>query len=198
MPEPDPTENPIQNLLQRLRAAAKGDRVSVQDLVCETGEKSFATLLFVVALMMVTPLSGIPTAPTIGALIIALIVGQWALGREHLWLPGWVSRRTVECRKFCKGLDWADKPAAFIDRHTRHRLTPLARRPLKILPLIVIVAIVATWPFLEILPFFTTITAVAVAFFAFGLMTRDGLFVIAGYIWTALMGAGAFFFNPLA
>ena len=181
-------EDPLQSLLARLRGAAKGRNVSVQDLVESTGEHSFATLLFVVSLIMVTPLSGIPTAPTIGAVIIALIVGQWALGRDHLWLPGWIARREVSSEKFCKGLEWAGKPAAFIDRHTRARLTPLARRPLKVLPLAAILLIVATWPFLEILPFFTTLCAVAVALFAFGLMVKDGLYVLAGYAYVAVLG----------
>ena len=183
-----PNEDPLQTLLGRLRHAAKGSVVSVQDLVETTGENSFATLLFVVSLIMVTPLSGIPGAPTIGAVIIALIVGQWALGRNHLWLPGWISRREVSCERFCKGLDWAKKPAAFIDRRTRARLTPLARRPLKVLPLAAILLIVATWPFLEILPFFTTLCAVAVALFAFGLMVRDGLYVLAGFAYVAIVG----------
>ncbi len=183
-----PTEDPLQTLLAHLRSAAKGDDVSVQDLVESTGENSFATLLFVVALIMVTPLSGIPTAPTIGAVIIALIVGQWALGRDHLWLPGWIARREVSSKTFCKGLEWAKKPAAFIDRHTHSRLTPLARRPLKVIPLAAILLIVATWPFLEILPFFTTLCAVAVALFAFGLMVKDGLYILAGFGYVAILG----------
>lgn len=183
-----PTEDPLQTLLARLRGAAEGSEVSVQDLVESTGENSFATLLFVVALIMVTPLSGIPTAPTIGAVIIALIVGQWALGRDHLWLPGWIARREVSSKKFCKGLEWARKPAAFIDRHTRSRLTPLARRPLKVIPLAAILLIVATWPFLEILPFFTTLCAVAVALLAFGLMVKDGLYILAGFAYVAAVG----------
>lgn len=184
MASPEEIENPIQTLLARLRTAASGERVSVRELVAAAGEDSFATLLFVVALIMVTPLSGVPTAPTIGAALIGLIVGQWTIGRSHLWLPEWIATRSVTAPRFCRGLSWADRPAALIDRHTQARLSLLVRRPL---PLIAILTVVATWPFLELLPFFTTICAVGVALLAFGLMARDGLYVLGGYAWFALL-----------
>ena len=38
------------------------------------------------ALILVSPLSGIPGAPSIGALIIVTVVVQALVGRQHLWL----------------------------------------------------------------------------------------------------------------
>ncbi len=133
---------------------------------------------------MVTPLSGVPTAPTIGAVVIGLIVVQWTFGRQCLWLPEWIAKRSISASRFCEGLTWADPPAKLIDRHTRARLSLLVHRPL---PLIIILAVVITWPFLEVLPFFTTVCAVGVALIAFGMMARDGLFVLAGYAWFAVL-----------
>lgn len=178
------SESPVQTLLTRLRTAAGSDQVSVHELVAASGEDSFATLLFVVSLIMVTPLSGVPTAPTIGAVVIGLIVVQWTFVRQCLWLPEWIAKRSISASRFCEGLTWADPPAKLIDRHTRARLSLLVHRPL---PLIIILAVVITWPFLEVLPFFTTVCAVGVALIAFGMMARDGLFVLAGYAWFAVL-----------
>jgi hypothetical protein len=185
---PVQNEAPLTTVLDHLRGAANGTKVSVGELIKAIGEHSFATMLLVVALIMITPLSGIPGAPSVGALVILLIVGQWLLRRDHLWLPDFVMRRSMDTKRFNKALGWLDKPAAFIDRHTHSRLTLLARGPLKVFPLLVIVVVVFTWPFLELLPFFTTICAIGIALLAFGLMTRDGLFIVLGLTFYAVLG----------
>lgn len=186
-----PSDDPLKGVLSRVRSAGEGEKISVGEILRAVGDGSFATALLVVSLVMVTPLSGIPTLPTIGALIIALIVVQWLVGRSHLWLPDWVMRRRIERARFDRGLSWLDKPAAFLDRHTQPRLTLLSHRPFRWLPQLAILGIVATWPFLELLPFFTTICAVGVALLAFGLMTFDGVWVLAGYVWVGALAAGA-------
>lgn len=190
-------ENPLQQVLQRLRDAVSGEKISVDDLICAIGQDSFSTVLLVVALVMVTPLSGIPGAPTIGALIILLIVGQWLFHTPHLWLPDFVKRRTIEPKRFRKSLTWLDKPARFVDRHTRYRLTYLTRGPARWLLLLGIAALVLTWPFLELLPFFTTVCAVGVAIVAFALMTNDGVYVLVGLTYFVLLGFGALTIFPL-
>ena len=43
------------------------------------------------------------------------------------------------------------------------------------------------WPFLELLPFVTSFGAGALALMTFGLFTRDGLYVLWGYIVTGGM-----------
>lgn len=186
----DTASEPIQTVIARLRDAAKGDTVSARDVFETAGQDSFATALLIVALIMVTPLSGIPTLPTLGAILIATIAVQWLVGRRHLWLPDWILRKSVDAARMRTALDWLDRPAAFVDRHTRSRLRAVAKAPLSGIALITILAIVATWPFLELLPFFTTICAVGVSLIAFGLMTQDGLWVLAGYAFFALLGIG--------
>ena len=187
----DERENPLQTVLDRIRAAASGSRVSVREVFASTGENSFGTALLVVSLVMVSPLSGIPTLPTIGALLIALIAVQWMAARDHLWLPDWIMRKSVDAEKVRTALSWLDRPARLIDRIARPRLSALTHRPLGALPLIVILCVVATWPLLELLPFFTTICAVGVALLAFGLTVKDGLFVLAGFLYIAALALAA-------
>ena len=186
-------EDPIQTLLDRIRKAADGDRVAVRRVFEKTGEDSFATALVVVSLVMVTPLSGIPTAPTLGAILIFTISLQWMVGRTHLWLPEWIMRREVKSERVHDALEWLEKPARFIDRNTRCRLSALTHRPLGGIALLVILAVVTTWPFLEVLPFFTTVCAVGVSLLAFGLMTKDGLWLVLGYLFIATLVGIAIF-----
>lgn len=189
------TETPLADLLARLRSASDGDSTSIRELVYSAGENSFGTALLIVSLVMVTPLSGIPTFPTLGAILISLIAVQWMADRHHLWLPDWIMRRTVDSGRVRRALGWLDRPARWVDRITRKRLTALTHRPLGGLPLIVVLAVVLTWPFLELLPFFTTVTAVGVALLAFALTVKDGLFVLLGYLYIGALAALAVTFG---
>ncbi len=191
MSRPVVREDPMQAVLARLREAATGETVSVREMVEATGNSSFSTLLFVVALLVVTPLSAIPTVPTIAAITIALVVGQWLAGRQHLWLPNWILRRSVDADKYRNSLDWALRSAIWVDRCTGARLEALLRRPLNRLPLLLNLLVVVPWPVLELLPLFTSVCGFGVALLAFGLMARDGLFVLLGYLWFALLAGGA-------
>jgi hypothetical protein len=184
-----PETGSLTGVLAALRRAAREDDLSVQDMLAEVGDRSFATALLVPALILVSPVSGIPGAPTLGAIVVILIVAQWITGRDHLWLPGFVVRRRVSSARFRTALAWFDGPAAFVDRHTVPRLTLLTTGPLALLPLVAVVVIAASWPLLELLPFVTTIGAFAVSLFAFGLMTRDGIYVVAGFAFLAALAA---------
>lgn len=175
-------------VISAIRKAAAGETISVRDIMHEIGDRSFATALLVPALILVSPISGIPGTPTIGALIVILIVAQWIAGRDHLWLPEFLMGRKVNSARMRRAIAWFDRPAAFIDRHSYSRLTVLTSGPLSVLPLLTILAIAATWPLLELLPFVTTIGAFAVSLFAVGLMIRDGIYVLAGYGFVGALG----------
>ena len=111
--------------------------------------------------------------------------------RDHLWLPDWIMRKSVDAERVRSALTWLDRPARLIDRVAQPRFSALTHRPLGALPLLVIICVVATWPILELLPFFTTICAIGVALLAFGLTVKDGLFIIAGWLYLSALAVAA-------
>jgi len=171
----------LSDILAKLREASEGETVSVRDILEHIGTRSFAPLLLVPALILVSPISGIPGTPTIGSIVILLIAGQAVFGRRSLWLPGFVMRRRIKSSRFRKALAAMEKPIAFIDRHSHKRLTLLTMRPFSFVAIGVCLAIAAILPFLELLPMVTSIWAFAISLLALGLMVRDGVIVIAGY-----------------
>ena len=186
------SDYPMTTLLDALRDVAdKSDRVTMRDVMARLGTSSFSAIILVPALVLVTPLSGIPTLPTIGAIVIALATVQWLAGRRHLWLPEALLVQSLDADRLRRGLAWLDRPARWIDGITRPRVTILTKPPLNRIPLVLILICVLFWPLLELLPLVTTAGAVVVALFAFGIMTRDGLFVLAGYVWAALLATMA-------
>ncbi|SFD70122.1 exopolysaccharide biosynthesis protein [Roseivivax sediminis] len=169
-------------LLARIRPDPDEDTVSVGDILRKVGDRSFTAVILVPALILVSPVSGIPGTPTIGALIILLAVGQALTRRDHLWLPGFVTRRRIGAARLRQGLDFLRRPVAWIDRHSRNRWRVLTFGPMRTLAQVMIAFTALTWPALELLPFFTSFGAAAVSLFAIGLLIRDGLYIVGGYV----------------
>ncbi|WP_299608223.1 exopolysaccharide biosynthesis protein [uncultured Tateyamaria sp.] len=178
----DDTHGTLNQLLDALDVAGDDDKVSVQDILDEIGERSIMPVVLAVSILLVSPLSGIPGLPTLSAIILLLLIGQALAGRRHLWLPSLLASRRIDRVRLQKAIHWLRRPATWFDRHSHPRLRFLAHNPMRQVALLVCMAIPMSWPFLELLPFVTSFGAGAVALLSFGLLTRDGYFLIAGYV----------------
>jgi hypothetical protein len=82
-----------------------------------------------------------------------------------------------------RALDSLRKPAAWLDRRRSGWLSILAKRPFADVGYGVISISALSWPPLSLVPLSTTIIAVGMTLVAAGLTLRDGVFMLAGYIW---------------
>ena len=190
-PEP-PAPTSLDDLLSALdpdvHHAPEG--MTIQDMLNHVGPRSFGAILLVPALILVSPLSIIPLMPTLGGLVIITIAAQSFFGRRHIWLPKFLANRRFSAAQLSRAVSALRRPAQWLDRHSRGRLRFLTTAPLNRLALLAVMAVAATWPFLEIVPMFTSISAGGVALVAFALMVKDGLVLIGGY--SVLAGTLAF------
>lgn len=182
----------LTDILNALDDAATGETVAIRDILEEIGVRSFAPIILVPALILVSPLSGIFGLPTIGAVFMLLITLQKLLGRRHVWLPEILKARQVGAGKVQTAVKWLRKPCAWIDARTHRRLTTLVSRPANIVTLLTIVTICMIIPFLEVLPMVTSVFAGAISLFSIGLLARDGLFTLLGYMQVAVSGGLVF------
>lgn len=176
----------VTQVLEALQAAVSGERVSVRNIVAKLGERSFAPLLLLPAMILVSPISSIPGMPTFGALVIFLVTIQMLLGRRHLWLPGFLARRTIDTRRLDQAISWLRRPAGWIDRHVHRRFSYLSLRPFSHVALLTCLAVTLVMPLMEFVPALATVAATAITLFAIGLLTFDGVFIIAGYAFIGL------------
>lgn len=174
-------ERTLTHLLDALEDAGEGDMVSIQNILDEIGERSIMPFVLAVSILLVSPLSGIPGFPTVSAIVLILLISQALIGRRHLWLPGLLSQRCVKREHLFTATSWLRRPAAWFDTHSHPRLKVLAHGPMRFLALVFCIVIPMLWPFFELMPFITSFGAGAVALMAFGLLTQDGYFLIAGY-----------------
>lgn len=189
------TPGSLSRILDDLDAAAAGERVSVADVVAHVGTRSFAPLLLVPALVLVSPLSAIPLVPTTLGLFVALVAAQMLLGQRRLWLPGVLLNRDIRADRFRAAIAALRGPVARVDPWLRVRLTVLTDRPASAVPLMLCLAISLSMPLLEVVPMMTSILAVAVSLFAVGLFVRDGVIVVVGY---AAVASGGLLLDEIA
>jgi len=170
----------ITDLIDRVSTASDGDQTSVAQIVSALGATSFLPNMMIPALAVVSPLSGVPLFSSICGLTIALVAIQMLFQRDHIWLPDFVMRKHLQTQKVQKATDWMRKPAGFLDRITKERLRLLVRRPFLWITQAICLICGLVMPFLELVPFTSSLMGVVVCLFAFGMLARDGLFTLLG------------------
>ena len=178
----DEPEN-LQGLIESLRQAGDADQpVKIESMLQATGERSVGALLLVPGLLVLSPLSGIPGLPSVFAVMVMLIAGQLLVGRRHFWLPQWLLQRTASRSKYDRALAFLKRPAAFVDRLIRPRLKFLTQGLAIRGNALLCMAIAATMPPLEIIPFGNTTAGAALSVLGVGMMARDGLMILLAIV----------------
>jgi hypothetical protein len=175
---------PVEDIVRRLDATAQNDRVTVGDVVEAFGPRSFLPLLMVPAIVVLSPLSGVPPVATLCGLSIMLVAGQmlWP-GRDHLWLPERLQRRNVSGAQARRAVARLGSLARWLDTHARGRLRWLVTaRTWRTLIVALCFVAGAAMPVFELVPFTASILGLGVLLMATGLLARDGLFALIGVV----------------
>ncbi len=190
--EPESVEDVIGELDD---LAAKGDSVCVADVLDDFGKRSFGPFIMLPALLELTPVGAIPGIPTFLASVIALVAVQLLLGKEHVWLPGFVQNRAVESKKLHKGITKLRGTARWLDEHSRDRLEPLTKGIWIRLAALAIIILCVTVPPLEVVPFASSAPMLAIATIGLALIVRDGLVMLAALLLAvAAVSGGTYYY----
>lgn len=166
--------------------AAHSRHVSVGDIIHVVGDRSFAPLLMLVGMLLVSPLSGVPTFPSMVAVVVLLVTLQMLFGRQHFWLPARLLHVKVPCNRMQAALTWLQRPARFVDRITRPRLTTLVRGPSIYVIALICLSIACLLPLMELILFSSSVAGAVLVVFGVALVSRDGLLALLGYATTAV------------
>ncbi|MCM8557872.1 exopolysaccharide biosynthesis protein [Sphingomicrobium sediminis] len=167
------------------------DCVSVGDVADAFGTRTFAPFLIVPALLEITPLGAVPGVPSILAATIALFAVQMLIGQDHIWIPEFLEKRRVSGSKLHDSAEKAEGVANKMDGWFHKRLQPLTRGIFIKLAALVILALCAAVPFLEVLPFASSGPMLAIIFIGLALLVRDGLLlVVSVLVGVAAVGFG--------
>lgn len=177
----------LNELLDRMERADRDETdVTLGALLDAVGRRSFGPLLLMAGLITLAPVIGdIPGVPTMMGVLVFLTAGQLLVHRDRFWLPKWMLKRSVKRDKLCKALAWLRRPARFIDRWLRPRLTMFVRRTGLHVIAVVCIAIAAAMPAMELVPFSANGAGAALTSFGLALIAHDGLLAVIALVITA-------------
>lgn len=162
-------------------------KVTIGTIMDMVGRRSFGPLLLLAGLIILAPVIGdIPGVPTIMAVFVFLVAIQLLMGQEHFWLPNWLLQRAVPSDKLLKAVQWLRKPAGFIDKLIRPRLTLFVNGAAKYMIAVICLLIALMLPLMEVVPFSANAGGMALVLFGLALISRDGLLSLFSFILTGL------------
>ncbi len=166
------------------------ETVTLREVILLLHGRGFVLLIMLLALPFCTPVP-LPGVSTPFGLIIAVIGARLALGQKP-WLPARLLDTRLSPAIFTKVFAVTRRILLAFERLLRPRLRWITGSPLLLQCHAVPIVICALLLLLPLpVPFSNAIPAWAIMLISAGLLERDGGFIVAGYIMTAL--AAAFF-----
>ncbi|OAI42949.1 hypothetical protein AYO42_02000 [Rhizomicrobium sp. SCGC AG-212-E05] len=159
-------------------------RLSVDELMDSIGQRTFGPLLLVPSLIAVSPVGAIPGLPLFTSIVIVLVATAILLHHDHVWIPRWLGRRSVDAGKMERGLTKFRPVARFIDHLLMPRLTWLTWGPFFYLIAVLCLLIGLVTPILELVPLGGIPPNAAVVAFSLAIIAKDGLWALIAFAFT--------------
>lgn len=179
------TSRPLSATLREVVQNIRGETITLRRLMEAIGEQGLLLLCAVLSLPFLIPVS-IPGVSTVFGLGIILLGAAVTLNRLP-WLPQRILDRQIETERLRPTLEKGVGLVEKVDRYVKPRLGALTDNAVmdRINGLmLVFCGLLLMAPF-GFVPFSNTLPAVAILLLCFGMIQRDGLFVLLGYVMAA-------------
>ncbi|TGY90218.1 exopolysaccharide biosynthesis protein [Marinicauda algicola] len=176
--------------LEAIHAAAPEGGLRLIDFMEGLGERAFGVVLFALAIPVCIPfLYGVPQIVALPMMALSL---QMAIGRAEPWLPARFKARMIAKADLARMARGARKWFGWLEALARPRLVwlsgPRAEQAVGAVFILFCASILVPLPLTNSTP------GIAIAIASLGLITRDGLLVLAGLVlglvWIAILTAG--------
>lgn len=176
--------------LAELRDQAAERAVTLREVIYTLQGRAYLLLVLLLALPFITPVP-LPGLSTPFGLAILLIAARLSLGQKP-WLPMKLQRKELPAGFLRKLFAGAERVLRFLEKFLRPRLTLLTDTP-RLVQLHAVLLLAAALALLLPLPipFTNSFPAWTILLLAAGLLERDGLFILAGYV---VFAAGVLYF----
>lgn len=190
----NPPKAPLIVIIEKVVALAEaGEALSLRKIRNIAGRRMAGALLFFIAMVVVSPLSLVPTLPTTVAVIVIMIAGQLVFGRTKIWLPKPILNASMPPERALKVVEVLRPAAGWIGRFSKPRLTFLVSGPGVRVGAAACVLVALTMPPLEFFPGASTSAGVFIAAFGLSLTMQDGALLLLSTvlvvgIWALVLG----------
>ncbi len=180
--------NNLCSLMRSLKDRTEGETVTIADLLNAVGRRSYGPVLLLLGFISISPLSIVPGANWLVALVTLIFALQIVIGLKFPWLPRRALNVSFPRKYLINGLNTLEKHAYTVDQVLKPRLTFLTQVPfINIVALVCVAAALITFP-LGLVPFGPFLPGLTVLLFGLALTARDGVLLLIAA--ASLAGAG--------
>lgn len=191
----DDTSRSLSQTLRDLISGIRGQTVTLRELMDAVGEQGLLLICAVASLPFLIPVS-IPGVSTVFGAAIILVSIAICLNRMP-WLPAKILDRKLDSAKLVPALEKGASLVSRVDRFLKPRMSGLTTGgAIARINALAITAggVLLMFP-LGLIPFSNTLPGVAILLLSTGMMQRDGLVVLGGYLFLLIT---AVYFTALA
>lgn len=165
--------------LERIADEAPDEGLTLGQFIEALGDRAFGMVLFAIALPVCVPF--LYVIPQILALPMLALAGQMAAGRAEPWLPARFAARRMDKQGLVDMARGGRKWFGWLEALARPRLLALSAPAMERVIGGFFCAFCAS--ILVPLPLTNTQPGIAIVAASLGLITRDGLLILAGLVW---------------
>jgi hypothetical protein len=155
------------------------ERIAVNDILGALNDKAFAILVVILGLPNCLPMP--PPIPMVCGFLIGLVAVQMAAGRSMPWLPKSLQRVSIQRADFQKAALRAIPALQMLERWSRPRFlllhSPYALQGIGFCLFVLALGLLVAAPVIGQIPL-----GFAICLVGLGLVERDGLLIIGGFL----------------
>lgn len=185
----------LSQTLAQMANSITGETISVRELLALVGEQGLLLGMMILTIPFLVPIS-IPGVSTVFSLVGMLMSAGITLNRVP-WLPDFLLDRELDAQKLSQSFERGAGLMNRVDRFTHPRLTKLTGgRTMNLIngSALFFGNVLLLFP-LGLVPFSNTLPAWALLALSAGMLQRDGLLILIGYL---LLIATVIYFGVLA
>jgi len=177
-----PSDKPLEGILERAREAAGGEQVDLKDLVRAFGDRAFGPVMILCSLFLMTPIGIIPGLPAAFGLIVIIFAVQLLFRREYPWMPEVLRKVEISDAALEKTQRKVSPILRKIDTFIHPRLPWVTSGPMQALTAILAILLAITLAPLGVVPFGVVAPAFIIGLLGLGIAARDGVLIIIGFL----------------
>jgi len=177
-----PSDKPLEGILERAREAAGGEQVDLKDLVQAFGDRAFGPVMILCSLFLMTPIGIIPGLPAAFGLIVIIFAVQLLFRREYPWMPEVLRKVEISDAALEKTQRKVSPILRKIDTFIHPRLPWVTSGPMQALTAILAILLAITLAPLGVVPFGVVAPAFIIGLLGLGIAARDGVLIIIGFL----------------
>ncbi|KCZ51306.1 exopolysaccharide biosynthesis protein [Hyphomonas pacifica] len=176
---------PLEEVLSAVVEQSDSDKVSIGEILDMYGDRSFGPVIMLLgALVVLPPIGAIPGLPMIVGVIIILFSIQIIFGADHIWMPNFIQKQSIERKKLKKAEENAKPFLKRLDRLITERLKWATGSIATYFAAIAVTLMALTLVPLEFVPFAVAAPGFVIMLFGVALVAQDGALMLVGFAGT--------------